>query len=154
MVAKADPRAWFDAEYGRVASTTGKFAVDMGEFLGSLPPETLARHLNVTVGRTKELFQKWTLEIVYLLAIRRTLRFGELKKLLHGISSRTLSNKLAELEALGFVERTVHDGKPLRVDYKLTKTGYELARFVTPVIVLLSLDYVRKAAGLPAEPPE
>jgi DNA-binding HxlR family transcriptional regulator len=149
MAARTDPRAWFEGEYGKVTSATGEFAVHMGEALGALPPEVLTRHLHHTVGRTKDIFQKWTLEIVYLLAIRHTLRFGEMKRLLHGISSRTLSNKLAELEELGFVSRRVHEGKPLRVDYKLTKKGFELARFVTPVVVFLSLDYVKRVAGLP-----
>lgn len=148
MVARGEPRAWFDAEWQKVVDANGEFAIGMGEYLGALPPEVLARHVRSTVGRTRDLFQKWTLEILYLLAIRRTLRFGEMKRLLHGISSRTLSNKLAELEEMGFVVRRVHEGKPLRVDYRLSKKGYELARFVTPVVVLLGLDYVRKVAGL------
>lgn len=149
----AEPRAWFDAEFAKAAQANADFAIRIGEVLGALPPETLARHLNSTVGRTKDLFQKWTMEIVYLLAIRRKLRFGEMKRLLQGISSRTLSNKLAELEELGFVLRKVHEGKPLRVEYRLTKRGYELARFLTPVVVFLSLDYVRRVAGLPVEEP-
>lgn len=149
MAGRPDPKAWFETEYGKVGSSTTEFAVRIGEVLGALPPEVLTRHLTSTVGRTKDIFQKWTLEIVYLLAIRHTLRFGEMKRLLHGISSRTLSNKLAELEELGFVSRHVHEGKPLRVDYKLTRKGYELARFVTPVVVFLSLEYVRRVAGLP-----
>ena len=148
MPARGEPRTWFDAEYAKVASANGEFAIAMGDALGALPPEVLTRHVRSTVGRTRDLFQKWTLEILYLLAIRRVLRFGEMKRLLHGISSRTLSNKLAELEEMGFVQRRVHEGKPLRVDYRLTKKGYELARFVTPVVVFLGLEYVRKVAGL------
>lgn len=151
MAERPEPRAWFDAEYVKLTEGNSAFALHVGEVLGALPPEVLTRHLHHAVGRTKDIFQKWTLEIVYLLAIRRTLRFGELKRLLHGISSRTLSNKLAELEELGFVQRRVHEGKPLRVDYRLTKKGFELARFVTPVVVFLSLDYVRRVAGLPVE---
>jgi DNA-binding HxlR family transcriptional regulator len=152
MPPRAEPRAWFDAEYEKVAGANGAFAIQIGEYLGQLPPEVLARHLRSTVDRTRDIFQKWTLEIVYLLAIRRSLRFGEMKRLLAGISSRTLSNKLSELEQMGYLTRRVHEGKPLRVDYKLTKKGYELARFVTPVVVFLGLDYVRKVAGL--APPE
>lgn len=154
MAARPDPRAWFDAEYTKMSGVNTEFAVKVGETLAALPPELLTRHLTNTVGRTKDIFQKWTLEIVYLLAIRHTLRFGEMKRLLHGISSRTLSNKLAELEELGFVSRRVHEGKPLRVDYKLTKKGFELARFVTPVVVFLGLEYVRKVAGLPPQDAE
>jgi DNA-binding HxlR family transcriptional regulator len=151
MPERPDPRAWFDQEYAKVREGNAQFAVHVGEVLGALPPEVLTRHLNHAVGRTKSIFQKWTLEIVYLLAIRRSLRFGELKRLLHGISSRTLSNKLAELEELGFVSRNVREGKPLRVDYKLTRKGFDLARHVTPVVIFLSLDYVRRVAGLPEE---
>jgi DNA-binding HxlR family transcriptional regulator len=151
---RPDPKAWFDAEYAKLTASNTDFALRVGEVLGALPPEVLTRHLHHAVGRTKDIFQKWTLEIVYLLAIRHTLRFGELKRLLHGISSRTLSNKLAELDELGFVVRRVHEGKPLRVDYKLTRKGYELARFVTPVVIFLSLAYVRRVAGLPVEESE
>lgn len=148
MLQARDPRALLEEEYERVREGTGAFAIGIGELLGLLPPEVLARHLVHTVGRTKHIFQKWTLEIVYLLAVRRSLRFGELKRLLRGISSRTLSNKLSDLEELGFVQRRVRAEKPLRVDYRLTRRGYELARFLTPVVVFLSLDYIRRVAGL------
>ncbi len=52
--------------------------------------------------------------------------FRELLAAIPGISDRLLSQRLRELEAEGLVERTVHDGSPARVSYRLTDVGREL----------------------------
>ena len=54
------------------------------------------------------------------------LRYGELKRLVEGISPKMLSQALDELEEDELVIRKVYMEVPLRVEYSLTETGAEL----------------------------
>lgn len=65
---------------------------------------------------------KWTLLILREL-FGGTRRFGELRSVLDGVSPKTLTERLRELEARGVVERTIYPEVPPRVEYKLTKRG-------------------------------
>jgi len=55
-----------------------------------------------------------------------TLRFGELKKQIEGITERMLTLQLRELEKDGLIIRTVYAEVPPRVEYQLSKLGCEL----------------------------
>lgn len=68
---------------------------------------------------------KWTLTVVTLLR-SQTRRFNELKRDASGISQKTLTITLRELERDGFVTRTMFATIPPRVDYELTELGHEL----------------------------
>ncbi len=69
--------------------------------------------------------KKWTVLIIRDL-LKGTMRFGELLKSLHGISPRTLSARLSELEKYGVIKKKVYPVIPLKVEYSLDKKGYEL----------------------------
>ena len=58
---------------------------------------------------------RWTTEILATLYIAGDRRFNEMRSLLRGISSRTLSDKLTTCVGFGLVERLVEDGPPVRV---------------------------------------
>lgn len=68
---------------------------------------------------------QWTLAICCYLE-DKTLRFGELKKLLPNITERMLTLHLRKMEENKLVIRTVYPEVPPRVDYKLTDSGKEL----------------------------
>jgi DNA-binding HxlR family transcriptional regulator len=53
-------------------------------------------------------------------------RFCELERSLAGISPRTLSLRLRDLEAAGVVERRTYPEVPPRVEYALTEKGHAL----------------------------
>src|SRR5260370_2242411 len=53
-------------------------------------------------------------------------RYGELKRLVEGISAKMLSQALKELEADELVIRKLYLESPLRSEYSLTETGVEL----------------------------
>lgn len=66
---------------------------------------------------------KWTFLIIRDLLIEGTMRFSDLQKSMDGISPKTLSLRLKELEVQGIVERTVYPEVPPRVEYTLTEKG-------------------------------
>jgi DNA-binding HxlR family transcriptional regulator len=53
-------------------------------------------------------------------------QFAQLRRVVPGISERMLSDRLTELATLGLVVRTVSEGPPLRVSYRLTESGLAL----------------------------
>ena len=67
---------------------------------------------------------KWTLTVVTLLRDEAR-RFNEIKRA-GGISQKTLTLTLRELERDGFVTRTMFATIPPRVDYELTELGRDL----------------------------
>ena len=72
---------------------------------------------------------KWTVLILRELC-EGTKRFGELQRALVGISPKTLSVRLKELEKGGVVEKEVFAQVPLRVDYSLTEKGKSLKEII------------------------
>lgn len=67
---------------------------------------------------------KWTLTVITMLRVEAR-RFNDLKRT-GGISQKTLTLTLRELERDGFVTRTMFATIPPRVDYELTALGREL----------------------------
>jgi DNA-binding HxlR family transcriptional regulator len=52
--------------------------------------------------------------------------FSELRRAVNGISDSVLSERLGELCKAGLVLRTVDEGPPVTVDYRLTESGQAL----------------------------
>jgi DNA-binding HxlR family transcriptional regulator len=89
------------------------------------------------------LSQKWNLEILYILFLKITCSFNELKKIL-GVNSRTLSDKLKSLTKYGYIERAVEAGPPLRVKYVLTTKGRNIALLALPLLYYSSSSTPQK----------
>ena len=70
--------------------------------------------------------KKWLHQIIMELAYNKKLRYGELHKKLHGINSKTLTERLRLLEEYKIVNREVFPEVPLRVEYELTEIGLGL----------------------------
>lgn len=84
------------------------------------------RQLGCPVARTAEIIgNKWTPLIVRDLAGGHK-RFSELERSLHGISPKTLSERLKRLEETAVVKRTCFAEVPPRVEYALTDKGFAL----------------------------
>lgn len=73
---------------------------------------------------------QWTLSICCALANGK-LRFGQLKKRITNITERMLTLQLRKMEENKLVKRTVYAEVPPRVEYELTKIGYELKPLIT-----------------------
>lgn len=99
----------------------------------------LDREIQRSVDALSPLLQKWSIEICFLLRMKDTLRFNELKDSLPGIGSRTLSQRLKELESQGIVERKAYAEVPVRVEYKLSPKGLRMGDLFLPVIAHLRI---------------
>ncbi len=86
----------------------------------------------------KLLSQKWVLQILYALLLKKSMSFNELKKVLD-VNSRTLALKLKELVAQNYVERIVEQGPPLRTSYTLTEKGKNTALLSIPLLYYIIL---------------
>ena len=84
---------------------------------------------------------RWTIEILATLYIAGERRFNELRRLLIGISSRTLSDKLTVLREAGLINRMVVDGPPVRVTYCLTEHGSRAGRLLSPLVAYMKIHH-------------
>jgi DNA-binding HxlR family transcriptional regulator len=82
---------------------------------------------------------RWTVEILATLYIAGDRRFNEMRKLLRGISSRTLSDKLTKCVEMGLVDRLVETSSPVRVTYSLTTHGRDAGRLLGPLVAYMKI---------------
>lgn len=91
---------------------------------------------------------KWKSKIICTLNLNETLRYGEIKRRVKGVTPTMLAGSLRELEELGIISRTQYDEMPVRVEYALTEAG----RSLVPIMVAMrdwGAAYGRKLAGPP-----
>jgi DNA-binding HxlR family transcriptional regulator len=91
--------------------------------------------MSETAKMRKLITKRGTLEILIpLCCTTNPVRHKQFRQTMKGFSTRTLSNRLKELEKSGILERQRYNEIPPRVEYKLTNKGQEL---VESVIYLL-----------------
>ena len=78
------------------------------------------------IGVWEVLGRRWSLHILKNLSTKQVIRFNELKRLLAGISSTVLSERLLELEREGLVTKKIYPEVPPRVEYSMTPQAKEL----------------------------
>ncbi len=85
---------------------------------------------------------KWKPMILYLIH-HDVSRFGEMLRMIEGISKKMLTAQLRELEADEIIHRKVYAEVPPRVEYSITEKG----RTLRPLIIAMrewALDHVLK----------
>lgn len=75
---------------------------------------------------------KWKLHMMWVLA-EGPRRFGDIRRMLDGISEKVLTEQLRQLESDGIVKRTLYAEVPPRVEYELTPLGRELEDALNPL---------------------
>jgi DNA-binding HxlR family transcriptional regulator len=87
------------------------------------------------------ILSKWGV-LVLLALTDGTLRWGELRREVDGISEKMLASTLRTLESDGFVHRESFPEVPPRVEYALTDRGRDLMERMLPL-----MDWVATNAG-------
>ncbi|KUM43641.1 winged helix-turn-helix transcriptional regulator [Pseudomonas sp. EpS/L25] len=87
----------------------------------------LALPLEVTATRPilDHIANKWTVLILSVLCTQPA-RFNDLKRRLHGITHKSLSEALKRLERNGLISRKVLPTQPIGVEYTITPLGSSL----------------------------
>ena len=78
--------------------------------------------------------KRWSLLILKNLNAKESIRFNELKRVISGISSTVLADRLLELEREGLVTKKIYPEIPPRVEYRLTTKGQELVESVISLL--------------------
>lgn len=76
--------------------------------------------------------EKWTLLIIHQL-LRGPVGFNGLCRKAEGVNATTMSQRLASLEEVGLVEKTIHSTMPPRTSYALTDAGRALAPVLSAI---------------------
>src|SRR5215831_4572702 len=78
------------------------------------------------VSSLKALGRRWALLVLMNLNTKKAIRFNELKRLMPGISSTVLADRLLELEHEDLISKKIYPEIPLKVEYRLTTRAKEL----------------------------
>ncbi|MFR3225725.1 MAG: winged helix-turn-helix transcriptional regulator [Blautia massiliensis (ex Durand et al. 2017)] len=82
------------------------------------------RDATCPVSRALTLFSsKWNLRVLFELSKTDSMRFGQLKKQIPGITNTMLSGTLKLLEEKGLVHRTQYNEIPPHTEYSLSESG-------------------------------
>jgi DNA-binding HxlR family transcriptional regulator len=74
--------------------------------------------------------KKWALFIIRSLMGNGKLRYSELMHELDGVSPKTLTERLREMEREGIIKREMFPEIPPKVEYSLTRKGRELGKSI------------------------
>ena len=142
------PMAVSDEDFKKVEASIDD-VVDEGKNIRTIFENYYDEEIDITweVDASVDAFSifssRWTIEILATLYIAGERRFNEMRKLLRGISSRTLSDKLTKCTETGLVERIVEDGPPIRVTYRLTDHGRQAGRLLSPLVAYMKISQGR-----------
>ena len=76
---------------------------------------------------------RWKYLVVWQLATEGPQRFGQLRRLVEGVTEKVLIGALKEFDADGIVDRKDFQEVPPRVEYSLTPFGATLAEALHPL---------------------
>lgn len=118
-------------------------------------PLVLEHHPSVLERLAKALQlvgDKYSLQIIALLIQHDCQRFIELEDQIQGISPRTLSSRLKQLETSGLINRLQYSTIPPKVEYTLTEKGQALVGVIQPLIAWS--EWALKESPTPLQPVE
>ena len=78
--------------------------------------------------------KKWFLLILNQIGNHERIRYNKIFHELSGISPKSLSDTLKELQKTNLVKRSIIEGSPPKVEYSLTKQGADLRESVIPLL--------------------
>src|SRR5574340_1106482 len=78
--------------------------------------------------------KKWSLLAINEIGNHKNIRFNELKRELKGITAKSLTNTLNELQSNRLISRKDFAEKLLRTEYSLTDEGTKLYHLIIPLL--------------------
>lgn len=78
--------------------------------------------------------KKWALLAINEMGNHKRIRFNEMRRELRGITAKSLTNTLVDLETSGLVIRKIFDEKVSRTEYRLTDDGTKLYHMIIPLL--------------------
>ena len=87
--------------------------------------------------------KKWTMDLIYIIRIKGTPYFNDIRRALPSINSRTLTTRLKEFEKSHIVIRTVSNTQPIRVSYSLTSLGEGVYELLLPLLIFFASEKMK-----------
>ena len=88
--------------------------------------------------------KKFTIHIVRNMLLLKQKRFNEFLNSMEGISTKTLSVRLKEMEDAGLITRNIIEKRPLKIEYSLTEKGKALAPIMIQMANFLCIGNQKK----------
>jgi DNA-binding HxlR family transcriptional regulator len=85
-------------------------------------------------GVIDTLGRKYAMQLISIIGAHDSLRFAEIEAHLTSASTSTISKRLSEFEEAGLISRTQYNEIPPRVEYALTRDGYEVRERLEPLL--------------------
>ena len=85
-------------------------------------------------GIINTIAKKWAILIITIIGNRGKIRFNDIMECLDGISPKTLSDVLKDLQREGLIHRESFAEIPPRVEYSLTEEGNQLREAMVPLV--------------------
>jgi DNA-binding HxlR family transcriptional regulator len=126
------------AAFRQAVKAGSELSLHSQRFLARKSPPELGTWFGSLMEHSRTVFQPWSMELLFVAGVLGEVRFSQLEDIL-GASSRTLSNKLRTLAKAGLLERRVEPGPPVRISYRLTKTGRATVAVSSPLFAHLNL---------------
>ncbi|MHA1200705.1 MAG: winged helix-turn-helix transcriptional regulator [Candidatus Heimdallarchaeaceae archaeon] len=82
--------------------------------------------------------KKWTMDLIYIIRIKKNPYFNDIRRALPNINSRSLSTRLKDFEEHHIVTRTVTNTQPIRVRYELTDLGKGVYELLLPLLMFFA----------------
>lgn len=109
--------------------------------------QCLSNHDHCPGAKTMRIVgSKWTITLLHHIRQGKN-RFGQLQRSMKGISTKTLTFRLQELEDEGILVRKVFPGLPLHVEYFLTDKGIALGKVIASMDEWGSISGKKESAG-------
>lgn len=83
--------------------------------------------------------KKYTLTILMLLEKHGTLRFNEIQRKIEGMTQRSLSIRLKEMEESSLIRREVVKSRPIIINYSITTQGRAVKNAILILLQLTAL---------------
>lgn len=78
--------------------------------------------------------KKWSLLAINEIGNHKSIRFNELRRELKGVTAKSLTNTLNELQSNNLIKRKIFHEKLPRTEYSLTDEGTRLYHLIIPLL--------------------